>query len=385
MTADRIRCQEQDSGTHLTPKARLFDSYNGANSEDIMARLDYVAIELREKPSLHLHLFVYGPKVGTGERFLKMSAEYLVNTRGIEDDRIVSVYGGRYKDFTEVLTELWLVPPDAELPKVRDYRTDLKQIRGKVAEYTRYDGLPECGGPCASDITIAGVADALQEQPESVAYIVASNKEGANIGAWRRVAKAEAASLESLGISSDRIRIVFAGTAKVDDDDYSEQARIQLWILAKDAPPPGREAKSEHQPKAATRIGTFSSSDLKYPAIEKLAFEGFADVLKADQKLGICIIYRPEEAANFRDPEYPRFPDEPKEVDLPKLIEKWKTQLARDYKIESGRIFIITAAAKEGNDGTIETWIIPPGAAMPDPYADDSIDSDPPVVELMEF
>jgi hypothetical protein len=110
-----------------------------------------------------------------------------------------------------------------------------------------------------------------------------------------------------------------------------------------------------------------------------LAFEGFADVLKNDSKLAVCIIYRPPEARPFRDPEDPKLPDDPEEIDLAKLVEKWKLRLTSDYQIESRRVFIVTAAPGEyDGDGSIETWIVPPGAALPDPYAESDPTADKP-------
>lgn len=388
VATDRVICQEQRrEEQQQTRRARLFDSYPGINAEDLMARLDNLAIQLQNDPDVHAYVFVYGAKGeggGTGKHLLRITIDYLVKARGIDEARIVNADGGRYKDPKDAWTELWLVPSGAEPPTPRKYETNIGKVKGKFAEYNGYDGLPgECEGPCSNSITLAGLADALREQPDSVAYIVVHNQQGATIGTWRRVAKSEAADLEGRGIVADRIKIIFAGAIKVADDDYPQQAKVQLWILPKDAPPPAKEAKPERIPKAAVQLGTFRDYDLKYPATEKWAFEGFADVLKANNNLGVCIIVRPPLAPSFRDPELPQIPDEPPDIDLTKLIETWKAQLAKSYQIESRRIFVITASAREGNEGTIETWIIPPGAAMPDPYADDS--TDPPSDKIMEF
>lgn len=364
------------------PKARLFDSYRGAEAEDLKARLDNLAIRVEEEPASRAFLVVYGPQgegLGTGQHILKASADYLVNSRGLDESRLSTAYGGRYKDPREAWSELWLVPPGADPPELRDYRTDLRELRGKFAEYTEYDGILGCEGECSYNVNLAGFADALNEQPGSVAYIVVSNQVGAAIGTWRRVGKSTAADLESRGILAERIKLIFAGTRKVEKDEYPQQATVQLWILPKDAPPPVKESRSEGAPKEAVRLGTFWDNDLKYAATEKWVFEGFADVLKSNHNLGVCIILRPKEAPDFRDPEYPATSDQPPAPDLGKLIEKWKKQLVKDYQIEERRIFVITAAARDGYDGTIETWIIPPGANLPDPYADDSGDSDPPV------
>lgn len=379
MTAAKVTCQEQlRTEPQPTRRARLFDSYAGVNSEDLMARLDSLAIQLQNDSDVHVQIIVYGPKGeggGTGSRLLRMTIDYLVNSRGIDETRIAGNYGGRYKDPKDAWTELWLAPVGTEPPAPRKYETNISELKGKFAEYNDYDGPSECEGPCSGSVTTAGFADALREQPESVAYIVVHNQQGANIGTWRRVAKSTAADIESRGIPADRIKIIFAGTLKLTEDEYPQQARVQLWILPKDASPPTKEAKPEPLPKQSVQLGIFHDYELKYAAAGKLAFEGFADVLKANDSLGVCIIVRPPLAPNFRDPELLPIPDGPPDIDLTKLVEKWKALLAKTYQIESRRIFVVTASAREGNDGTVETWIITPGAAMPDPYADDSNDS----------
>jgi hypothetical protein len=385
--ASKLFAQEPSIGQQQQAlRARLFDSYTGINSEDLMARLDNLAIELHNNLDLKAHIIVYGPKGeggGTGNQLLRMTIDYLVNSRGVDDSRIAGVYAGRYQDPKDTWTELWLAPPGTEVPEPRKYETNLSEIKGKFAEYDGYDGPSECEGPCSGNVTTAALADVLREQPAALVYVVVRNQQGAHIGTWRRVAKSTAADLESRGIEADRIKIIFAGTSKTSEDDDPQQARVQLWVLPKDAPPPAKEANAEEIPKQAVQLGVFYSGNLKYAGTEKEAFEGFADVLKANSNLGVCLIVRPPLAPGFRDPEIATMPDEPPDVDLLKLIEKWKIQLAKNYQIESRRIFVITATARDGNDATIETWIIPPGAPMPNPYADDSIE--PPANNQVEF
>ena len=364
---------QQAAREQRAQQARLFHAYTSPETEYIKAALDNLAIQARNEPACQVHMIVYGPRgegSGSGEHILAASADYLVNSRDFDRSRLVTTYAGRYKDLNEVRTELWIVPPGAEPPKTREYQTNIQKVKGKFAEYIEYGGLPgSCEGECSYNVNLAGFADVLTEQPESVGYIVVSHQSGAPIGLWRRVAKGTAADLERRGINSERVRSIFAGMSKVKADQYWETATVQLWILSRDAPAPAKEARPEGLPKKAVQVGTFFNFELKFPATEKWVFEGFADVLKANNKLAACIIYRPPLAPNFRDPEIPRSPDEPPDIDLSKLIENWKTRLLKDYQIESRRIFVITAAATEGGDGTIETWIVPPGAAMPDPYA----------------
>jgi hypothetical protein len=47
-----------------------------------------------------------------------------------------------------------------------------------------------------------------------------------------------------------------------------------------------------------------------------------------------------------------------------------------------GLSLLIPAAANEVNDGTLEAWIVPPGAALPDPYAQDEIMEDDTAMEV---
>lgn len=365
-------------------RARLFDSYGAINGEDLMARLDNFGIQLQNEPTVTAHIVVYGPDgdgAGSGKHLLSITKDYLTNTRGIDESRLDGLYSGRYKDPKESLTELWLVPFGAEPRPTHEYTPNIREIKGKFAEYSEYDGLPECGGPCVGSVTMAGFADVLRQQPDHVAYIVAYNQPGANIGTWRRVAKSIAADLESRGVPSDRIKIVFAGTKKLTDDKYAQQAFIQLWTLPKTAPAPVKEARAEGIPTKAVQLGVFHDYELKYQSTEEWAFQGFADVLKANGSLGVFIIVRPPLAAGFRDPEFPPLANEPPDVDLKHLLEKWKSKLAKDYLIDNRRVFAVIAAAQEGQEGTIETWIVPPGASLPDPYANDSGDPK----ELMEF
>src|ERR1700720_3319135 len=80
-----------------TARARPFDSYAGINSEDLMARLDNLAIELQKDLDLKAHIIVYGPKGeggGTGNQLLRMTIDYLINTRGIDETRIAGIYSG---------------------------------------------------------------------------------------------------------------------------------------------------------------------------------------------------------------------------------------------------------------------------------------------------
>jgi hypothetical protein len=349
-----------------------FDEFEQLHGCDFGARLDNFAIMLMAQPGVEGYVVSYGPEgkgSGTGDFNLKMIENYLVNMRGLEKERFKTVYGGRYKNLTGLATELWLVPQGAEPPELRKYKNTSKKFTGKFEEFEAPDSMAEGEGegigPYSGNAMMANFADILQQQPETRAYIVAYSARDATTGAWRRVTRDLAADLESeYGIEANRIKMIFAGyDKKLGETD--PQVKVQLWILPNDAPPPVREAKAERRPKEAVQIGTFDKYWLSYAANAKRVFDGFADVLRADEQLRACIIVRP--SIELPDPEagIESLPN----IDLMQLVEKWKTELAKSYKIDEGRLLIIAASARdESSGGTLDTWIVPPGAALPDPY-----------------
>ena len=139
---------------------------------------------------------------------------------------------------------------------------------------------------------------------------------------------------------------------------------MQLWILPRDAPPPVKEAETEGTPKKAVQIGTYNDYLLKYPKDERWVFNGFADVLRANEQLSVCLITRPR--INVLEEV---LPDEPPDIDPLELVDRWKAELMEKAGIKEDRIIVIHATADESREGEVEVWIVPPGADLPDPYA----------------
>ncbi|MGH9944553.1 MAG: PKD domain-containing protein [Pyrinomonadaceae bacterium] len=98
------------------PDARRFDEYGNIRRNDVKARLDNFAIELQNDPSAQGYIIAYGGRrsyAGEAQERADFAKNYLVNTRGIDAGRIVTVDGG-YKE--EASTELWIVPSGANTP-----------------------------------------------------------------------------------------------------------------------------------------------------------------------------------------------------------------------------------------------------------------------------
>lgn len=96
---------------------RPLDEYGNIKFYDEQARLDNYAVELQNDPTTQGYIMAYGGRVGrAGEAQARAerAKNYLVNKRGIEASRIVTVDGG----YREALTvALWLVPSGATPPQ----------------------------------------------------------------------------------------------------------------------------------------------------------------------------------------------------------------------------------------------------------------------------
>jgi len=394
----------QSANEESSSVARKFDEFEAIGGCDLGARLDNLAIHLQNDPTAVGYIICYGPEgegYGTGSSGLSMMMDYLVNTRGMDAERIRTINGGRYKEWLGVATELWIAPHDAAPPEPLRYDTKVEPFTGKFEEFEAWDNRPYYDadiGPVFRGTKRAGFADLLRLQKETRAYIIAYNTKGSVPGSWRRAAKEIADGLHnSYKVEAERIEIIYGGygprVEKEEEQDMEGPAVIQLWILPKDAPPPVAAAKeAEGRPSEAVQIGAFSDHALEDEQVARRAFEGFADVLRSDEQLSACLIVRlknktAEEKSKQDAPPQPA--DAPVEmahqvkapkVDLMALVEKWKADLLKEYGISEHRLVVMTGEASEWSDGDVETWLVPRGAALPDPNADDEV---PEEVEAM--
>lgn len=98
------------------PQPRKFDEYGNIAFNDEKARLDNFAIQLQNEPGSQGYIIAYGGRKGrAGEAQARAdrAKNYLVNTRGIDSGRLVTVDGGYREDLT---VELWIVPTGATPP-----------------------------------------------------------------------------------------------------------------------------------------------------------------------------------------------------------------------------------------------------------------------------
>ena len=105
------------TASSATVESRKIDEISNFNWEDLMARLDFYAIQLQTAPDSSGHLIIYdGQRSRRGEvqGWMDCVKNYLVERRGIDNNRIMIVNGG----YREKLTvEMWLVPRGGNLPQ----------------------------------------------------------------------------------------------------------------------------------------------------------------------------------------------------------------------------------------------------------------------------
>jgi hypothetical protein len=86
---------------------RKFDEYGNIRFNDEKARLDNYAIQLQNEPTATGYIIGYGSCDAEGLTRANRAKDYLVNTRGIDASRIVTVDGGC---LPELQVQLWICP-----------------------------------------------------------------------------------------------------------------------------------------------------------------------------------------------------------------------------------------------------------------------------------
>jgi hypothetical protein len=93
--------------------ARKFDEFPDITSNDERARLDNFMIELGTDPTSTAYVIVYPSQTGDVQKHKRRIVDYLVNSRGFDARRIVTLVGPPRRD---LLVELWNMPQGAKPP-----------------------------------------------------------------------------------------------------------------------------------------------------------------------------------------------------------------------------------------------------------------------------
>lgn len=365
---------------------RKFDEFSKASHCDLTARLDNFAIQLQHEPDAVGHIVAYGPEgdgLGTGKHFLELLKDYLLNTRGLTDRQVKTIYAGRNQVLYEPKIELWITPRGASALDPPKFETDIDTFKGRFVTQEAHDfvdilweGEDEMG-PGIGLTTDASVADMLQQQKNAIVYIVTYNGEDAVPGASRRMAarKLEALKLHKVDVS--RIKTIFGGVRK--------KTTIELWITAAGDPPPVKDGGPEPPPLKNAELTLQDDVTMGKPENERVVFNRMLEVLREQPTVKVVVIVELQTKEPEPEPEAESTPvtialpvqqEEPLTVekeddppaDLPKMVQKWREELINTHKIRPDRFIVLFATSDTGN--YIQLWAVPPGQPLPDPNAD---------------
>jgi hypothetical protein len=228
-----------------TQAARKFDEFGDLYLTDIKAHLDNFAIQLQSEPDTRAFIIVYRSRrdlPGLSSRLARRMRDYLVDSRGISAERVITVDGGRASSLVQ---ELWIVPVGATpTPRSDAYSNQLVDTESawKFDEY--YYPLPNGIDEYAGD-SLEAFAEALRKQPDSQAYIVAYpqyyierwelNKVGRKTRTRQRIRQDRpGTSLKILKeVKADLVKRyrVAVSRIKVMNGGYRKQRQIELWIV----------------------------------------------------------------------------------------------------------------------------------------------------------
>jgi hypothetical protein len=236
-------------------EARKFDAFGDIQSSDLKARLDNFAIQLNNEPGTKGFIVTYRSRrdlPGLSNRLAIRSKEYMVNTRGFADDRIVTVDGGEADCLAQ---EFWIVPPGTA-PKPRDdaYQRYFPDDAPRQIDDLGYDlQLPNKrtaeAYPTEADY-LETYANELRRNKTALAYIIGYahyskrrhliGDENYDVYYERRLDPPKALQrrlnfekqtlIRAYGIAANRIRLVNGG--------HRRWRTLELWIVPRGAHPP---------------------------------------------------------------------------------------------------------------------------------------------------
>src|SRR5262245_14774460 len=121
-------------------KLRQFDEFGDLNCEDEYARLDNLALQLRNEPNAKAVIIFYGGRRLRGRLAKRADAAaraarlkpYLVERRGIPAQRVDVIDGG-YKE--EFQIQFWVIPIEVQMP-LADQTIPEKEIKFQKGKAT---------------------------------------------------------------------------------------------------------------------------------------------------------------------------------------------------------------------------------------------------------
>ena len=363
------------------PVATRFDQFGKVGHCDLGARLDNFAIQLQNTRGSKANIIAYGPEgegPGTGRYFLELIKDYFVNVRGFKPNRVKTIYGGRNTDLTQPVIELWIVPKGAASPEPQKHETHLDSFKGLFADEAARDDLGlyylDEMGPGIPGTTDASFADILNEQKNATGYIVVYSGEDSTPGEWRRIAQSQIDHFKAFKLEANRFKMIFGG--------HQKESRLQLWI-SPDGAPPVPDAGSELPLAKTVKVNDFYRDTLRYERNQTAIFTRLAEILRLEKTARVFLVVRLEQPVQDEpivefEPDAGEPIEEPEPLDLTRLVEKWRLDLANTHKVGADRFIVVFAPPREFDAGQLSLWIVPKGQPLPDPNESEEDSEDRP-------
>jgi hypothetical protein len=232
-------------------QARKFDEFGDIQYSDLIARLDNFAIQLQNEPSSKGFILVYRTRrdlPGLSNRLALWSKDYMINSRGLPKDRVVTVDAGAAGSLAQ---ELWIVPPGAApTPRPDAYQRNIVDT-DSARKFDEYGFLPrEQYGDPARRFSLDSDGEHLEafvtelRKERSSAYIIAyaqynprpmlvdyagnyEPKMDVRLDrpgtARRRLSIEKWYLMKSYGFPASRIKLI--------DGGYRKRRGVELWIV----------------------------------------------------------------------------------------------------------------------------------------------------------
>ena len=207
--------------------ARKFDEFGDILASDLIARLDNVAVQLQNEPNAKAFFIVYRTRrdlPGLSNRYAHRMKGYLIQSRGLPAERLVTIDGGLASCLTQ---EVWIVPPGT-VPKRRQ-DASLETFQPPVYKFDEHfygerhrEGLYYWRDSYDELLEAFGVE--LQNHPKYVGYLIAYRD--ADEGSLRKTRNALNAQrnflVKEFGIKPARLKTMVGG--------YRGSPVMELWI-----------------------------------------------------------------------------------------------------------------------------------------------------------
>jgi hypothetical protein len=244
--------QATSFGQEKKPVARKFDEFGDIQYSDLIARLDNFAIQLQNEPTSKAFILVYRTRrdlPGLNNALALRSKNYLISSRGVARERVVTVDGG---EAACLFQELWIVPvgtaPAQRPDAYQRYFPDFESPR-KIDEYV-FDpldrGRRSASWPGDSDDSdyLETFATQLKKEPQAFACIIAYAQFNSRPGlvdydgnyepvrdvkldrpgtARHRLNTERRRLIKVYGIAPSRIKLI--------DGGYRKRRMVELWIV----------------------------------------------------------------------------------------------------------------------------------------------------------